>query len=361
MHSSDYTKMAIVSGLLMICPSQSQAQTVQSTIEQSGEVSRNERRPSDIAPIFPQPGILTPQGSYVIEPAVQFSHSSSKRIAVVGFNVVPVLPGFIDMHEIKRNSTAASLAVRHGVTNRLELELKVPYGYRDDTIVGRQPGAATAEDRIVRAEGKAIGDVELASRYQFNEGGIGKLHFIGGLRFKTRTGRDPFEVENDCLTRCVPNNTGQTGLPLDLPTGSGFRAVEPSLTWLLPSNRAIFFGTFSYMHNFKRKDVVRTVRNGEREALGELEPGAGVGVNVGLGLAIDERAAVSFGYDHSSIGRMRQNGQRVPSSVRTQIGTAMVGFSYHIDRIRSVNISLGVGLTRDAPDVSLMLRLPMTF
>jgi hypothetical protein len=53
------------------------------------------------------------------------------------------------------------------------------------------------------------------------------------LRFKSRTGRDPFEVTTDCVNRCVQNATG-TGLPLQLPPGSGFYSLQPDVTWLLP-------------------------------------------------------------------------------------------------------------------------------
>lgn len=319
------------------------------------------RKPADIAPIFPQPGILTPGGHLVFEPAIQFSHASSTKSAIVGFNVIPVLPNFIEAREVRRNSTAASLTIRHGLTNRLELEIKIPYAYRSDTLAGNAPAVGITDDRIFENSGAHLGDVELGARYQFNEGGIGHLYFIGGLRYKSRTGRDPFEVVSDCEMRCVAGANGRTGLPLDLPTGSGFHALESSLTWLLPSNRAILFGTFSHTHHFKRSNVSRNVLNGEQEQLGEIKPGAAIGVNVGLGLALDERSAVSFGYEHNSIARMRHNGQRMPGSMRTQLGTAMVGFSYRIDRIRSLNVSLGAGLTRDAPDVSVMLRLPMTF
>lgn len=356
MRTSMSSSVLLVGGLIAACSAASQAQGMQ-----AGTTSPAERRPSDIAPIFPQPGILTPAGNYVIEPALQFSHLSSTRASIVGFNVIPVLPNFVEAREVRRNSTAASLTIRHGVTNRLELEIKVPYAYRSDTINGSAPAVGIGDERVFEGSGKHLGDVEIATRYQFNEGGIGKLYFIGGLRYKSRTGRDPFEVVSDCATRCVAGVNGRTGLPLDLPTGSGFRAVESSLTWLLPSKPAIFFGTFSYMHNFKRQNVNRTVLNGEQEPLGEIKPGAAFGVNVGMGIALDERSAVSFGYEHNSIARMRQNGQHMPGAVRIQLGTAMVGFSYRIDRVRSLNVSLGAGLTRDAPDVSVMLRLPMTF
>jgi hypothetical protein len=84
-------------------------------------------------------------------------------------------------------------------------------------------------------------------------------------------------------------------------------------------------------------------------------------VNFGIGLALNEKASLSLGYDHSSVGRTRQNGVTVPGSVRTQLGTLLMGFSYRLSKDRSLNVSVGAGLTRDTPDVTISVRLPMTF
>ena len=156
------------------------------------------------------------------------------------------------------------------------------------------------------------------------------------------------------------NATG-TGLPLDLPTGSGFYSLQPSLTWLFPSDPAVFFGSISYLHSFKRHDVSRLLRDGLREPLGTVEPGKIFGINFGIGLALNEKGSLSLGYDHSTIGRTRQNGTVVPGAVRTQLGTLLMGYSYRLAKDRTLNISVGAGLTRDTPDVSLSVRLPMTF
>ena len=319
-------------------------------------------RPPEVAPIFEEPGVLTPRGKYVLEPALQFGYSSSNRVALVGYTIIPaLLIGLVDVREVKRNSTTASMTVRRGITNRLELELKVPYVYRSDATVSRELFTGTAVENVFETSGKAIGDVELAGRYQLNNGGVDKPYFIGGLRLKTRTGRDPFEVVTDCTTRCVGTNATGTGLPINLPTGSGFYSLQPSLTWLMPSDPAIFFGNFSYLHNFKRGNVYRTVLSGEQEPLGEIKPGDVFGFNFGMGLALNDKASLSLGYDHSTIARTYQAGQPVPGSVRTQLGTLLLGFSYRINDRRTINVSVGAGLTRDTPDVSLMARMPLTF
>ena len=327
-----------------------------------GQGPRRDTRPPEIAPPFEQAGILTQQGKYVLEPSLQFGYSSSNRVALVGYTVIPaLLIGLVDVREVKRNTFTGALTARTGLTNRLEVEIKLPYVYRSDATVSREIFTGTAVERVFNTSGKAQGDAEFALRYQLNQGGPDKAYYVAGMRIKSRTGRDPFSVVTDCATRCVGPNVTGTGLPLELPTGSGFYSVQPTLTWLFPSDPAIFFGTLSYLHNVKRNNVSRQVLNGEKELIGDLAPGNVFGFNFGLGLALNDKASVSLGYDHNSIGRMKQNGQNVPGSVRTQLGTLLIAYSYRLSDRRSLNVSVGAGVTRDTPDVSLSLRLPMTF
>lgn len=59
--------------------------------------------------------------------------------------------------------------------------------------------------------------------------------------------------------------------------------------------------------------------------------------------------------------KTQQNGQDLPSSVRVMLGTLMLGGSYRFNERTSLNVALGMGVTRDTPDVSLMMRVPMSF
>jgi hypothetical protein len=327
-----------------------------------GRPPRRDSRPPAVAPLFEQPGVLTPRGKLVIEPSLQFGYSSSNRVALVGYTVIPaLLIGLVDVREVKRNTITAALTARTGLSNRLEVEVKVPYVYRSDSAVSRELFTGTSVERVFDTSGRAIGDAELALRYQLNDGGADSPYFVGALRVKSRTGRDPFSVVTDCTRRCVGENVSGTGLPLELPTGSGFYSVQPSLTWLFPSDPAVFFGSISYLHNIKRSDVSRLVLNGEREFLGEIKPGDAVGFNFGIGLALNDKASFSLGYDHSSIARTRLGGAPVPGAVRTQLGTLLLGYSYRLSDKRTLNVAVGAGLTRDTPDVSLTVRIPITF
>lgn len=326
-----------------------------------GKPPEADTAPPAIAPIFDQPGVLTPAGKFVLEPSFQYGYSSNNRVALVGYTIIPaILIGLIDVREVKTSTYIEQAALRYGVTKRLELEVKVPYVQTSGSTISREVFTGTAVDNVFNASGQGLGDVEATVRYQLNYGNEKMPYFIGWLRYKSNTGKSPFDVVTDCVTRCVGNTTG-TGLPLGLPTGTGFQAIQPGITWLLPTDPAVFFGTFSYLHNFARDNVSRTVLNGQQENLGKIAPGDIFGFNFGMGLSLNEHASFSIGYDQSIIWPTKQNGQTVPGSVRITQGTLLVGYSYRFNSRYTLNVSVGAGLTRDTPDLQVTVRLPITF
>jgi hypothetical protein len=314
---------------------------------------------ADVAPIFEQPGLLTPYGHAVLEPSLNFGYSSSNRIALVGYTVIPaLLVGLIDVREVKRSTVTAALASRFGLSRRLELEVRVPYVYRFDESVSRD--GSSQVDNVFSGRGSAAGDVEFGARYQLNDGGADKAFYIGSLRVKTRTGKDPFQVVTECGGTCA-SNAVNAGLPLDLPTGSGFYSMQAGVTMLYPSDPAVLFGSLTYLHNFKRDSVSRLLSNGQDEFIGSIEPGDVLGFNFGMGVALNEKSTFSVGYDHGVVDRTKINGDVASGSVTVHLSTLLLGYAHKINNSTSLNISIGAGLTRDTPDVSLTVRFPMSF
>ncbi|HWU67592.1 MAG TPA: hypothetical protein VN046_01845, partial [Stenotrophobium sp.] len=203
--------------------------------QEVGQAPPKDTRPPEVAPITNQPGVLTPRHSFVLEPSYQFGYSAANQVDLVGYTIIPaILIGLIDIRTVRTTSHTVTLTGRYGLTNRLELEVRVPYVWEGSNIVSREVFTGTATNNVLSSSGSGLGDIEATARYQFNDGGVDKPYYIGWLRFKSRTGQDPFDVRTDCQTRCIENVTG-TGLPLELPTGSGFYSLQPGLTWLLPS------------------------------------------------------------------------------------------------------------------------------
>ena len=340
------------------------------SINAEDDVSRPVRVGAAPEPVAPpvvaiaseQPGILTGKGKLVLEPSVQYSYSSSNRVALVGYTVIPsLLIGLVDVRELKRNSLTGALTLRYGLSNRLELETKVPYVYRYDTTVSRVVSEGTANDNVFNTSGKSLGDVEVAARYQLNQGGGSWPYLIGSLRFKSRTGKDPFEVVTNCVTACLNATTNGNGLPLELPTGSGFYSVQPGRTWLFPTDPGVFFGGVSYTHSFKRSNLSRQVLNGQFESIGTVAPGDVLGVNFGLGLALNEKTSLSLGVELNSVDRTRQYGVPVLGSVRTQLASLLMGYSFRHSKDTTFNLSVSAGLTQDTPDLTVSIRIPFSF
>ena len=321
-----------------------------------GQAPESDGRTPVVAPIFEQPGVLTGKGKMVLEPSLQYSYSSSSRVALVGYTIIPAITiGLIDIREVKRNTFNATLTGRYGISNRFEMEARVPYSYRSDSNIGCQLGeACTSTDGVFQASGSGIGDVEVTGRYQLNDGGLDKPFYVASLRFKSRTGKDPFQVDSDY------NVAGfRQGVQTTLPTGSGFYGLQPALTVLFPSDPAVFFGSISYLYNAARTNVTLQTAAGP-QTLGRVKAGDVIGFNFGMGLGLNEKSSFSLGYDHASVGRTRVDGNAA-NSVRVQLGTLLLGYSYRLSAQRTLSVSLGAGITRDTPDMTLTLRLPITF
>lgn len=299
-----------------------------------------ERPPAQVADILEQHSILTPKGTLVLEPSFQYTNSSVTRVALEGFTIIPSITiGSIDIRSVNRNTYTTALALRYGLAQRFEIETQVPFVHRSDITTSRPLAQPSEEDQITEVSGTGLGDVEVAARYQWARPNHAWPYFVANLRVKSHTGEDPFDIPID------PN----TGFQERLPTGSGFWGVQPSLTFSMPSDPAVFFGSVSYLWNIERKI---------NEEIGRIDPGNAFGLSFGMGMAINQDASFTLGYSHNSVFETRQNGNPLKGSQRLQVGSLLVGLSHRAGRNTSFALGLGVGVTQDAPNVQVSLRLP---
>lgn len=318
----------------------------------AGQAPESASRPPPVAPLEDAQSALTPRGKWVLEPSLEFAAASNDRVALVGFTFPPALTiGLIDVRRVNREFFLAALSARYGLTRRMEVEVKVPWVYRSESTTARPLATPSSTDSVFDNDGSGIGDVELGLRYQLNVGSATKPFYVASLRLKTVTGKGPFEVDT---YNPLPGATLQS----ELPTGTGFYALQPAITALLPSDPAVFFGTLSYTWNIK-DDVDE--RDAEGNRIGEYDPGDAFNFNFGVGLALNERSSFSVGYEHNVVFKDRLNGEDVPLAQRFHIGRILFGYSYQLTRRANFNLTLGAGITDDAPDVTITARLPIMF
>ncbi len=290
-------------------------------------------------------GVLTRKGKIVIEPSLQYAYTSNNRVFLDAFTFLPAIAiGLIDLREVKRHSFIGTLGARYGVTDRLEMEFRVPYVYRSDSQRSRPVSIGAGVDETFNASGNDIGDVEFAGRYQLNSGAGGWPILVGNIVATAPTGKSPFDV-NLVQAQGVPGAT----FPTELPTGAGYFSFQPSLTALYPTDPAVFFGNLSYSYN------AETNTN-----FGKVNPGDALGVSFGMGFGINERSSYSLGYSHKHVLESEISGIAIKGSA-LDIGQLLVGYSFKYTPKTTFNLSLGVGTTSDAQDVTLNFRMPMTF
>ena len=306
-----------------------------------------DRRLEDVAALPEGLGVLTPRGTLILEPAFEFTRSSANRLVFRGVEIVPgVQLGVIDANDADRDSLVGSFTARYGVTSRLEIEARAPYVYRHDrvTTLAQRDSSVT---RTTRLEGQDIGDVEFGARYQINRGFPGDAIFVANLRVKPPTGKSPYDVNYD-----------QFGVATGLATGSGFWGAEVGATMLYPTDPAVIFASLNYLYNIPRNinKVIGTVR------VGEVDPGDSIGANVGFGLALNPRFSISLGYSHNFIfGTRSELGGTRQKSNSLQVGSAQMGLSFRLTPRATLNGNFEFGVTSDAPDMRLVIRLPYTF
>lgn len=302
-------------------------------------------------------GVLTPKGQLTVEPSMGFSYSSVNRVAVEGFTILPaLLVGIIDVVEADRDTYTARLTGRYGITNRFEAELSGSWVYRDDATRSREFLTGAVEDSVFKAQGDGFGDLELGLRYQFGRRKPSSPFVVGNLRIKSATGSDPFKIATASSLSDQPKFTNE------LPTGSGFWSVNPSLTFIYPSDPVVFFGSLGYLWTIEDDKGTGVDANGNTTGFGRVDPGDAIRASFGVGLGLNESSSLSIGFQLDQFTRTRIETASVPSIAGSDVtvGRLLIGYSMRLSNGAPLNLAVGIGTTNDAPDTDVTIRMPFS-
>ncbi len=298
-----------------------------------------ETRPQILTGIAERGGVLTPAGTLILEPSFEYLHDSSDRVIIEGFAVLPaILIGNIDVRRVDRDTLIGSITARYGITDRIEVDAKVPYVYRNDTSLAREIAVASTAAEVTDVTGHGLGDVQVGAHYQINRGTGGWPYIIGNLRVKAPTGKDPFEVD-----------VNDVGLQTELPTGTGFWAIEPSMTFIHRSDPIVWWGNVKYVFNFER-DI--------GGSFGTIDPGDAAGGTLGISFGVNPDTSFSLGWEHQFVFESEQNGRTIEGT-DLQLGSFLLGLSYRLSEAVRINLTFQGGVTDDATDTRLLLRVPI--
>ena len=324
------------------------------SVEEDSATERSDQA-TEIASIAADRGIVTRPGKFVIEPAISYAHSNSTAVAIEGYTVIPaLLVGLINISEVQRDIFIGALTFKYGITSRLETSIRVPYLNISEDLRERRAFQGTPVDSVTESTGEGLGDVEASIRYQFNDGLGGWPYVIGTLRVKSPSGEGPYDVGRRILRDNEDNPIGVAFA--ERPTGSGFWAFEPGLSFIYPSDPAVLFGNISYAWTQEEDEGYA---NG-----GTIDPGNVIRFGFGMGFAFNDRTSFSIGYDQSIIPETEiEFDSNLTSAAfdRIQVASLTLGLSQRISPDQSISLAVSMGVSEQAPSTEITLKVPFVF
>jgi hypothetical protein len=284
-----------------------------------------------------------------------------RQLQLSGFLALDaIFLGNINLGETKSHQVMSDLDVRYGLTDRISVDVDVPYIYRHSTfIVGGAGGAAsTLSDASVNSN--AIGDVNFGIYYQFLKESNNIPDLVGSLRVKAPTGTSPFGIK---VVQLTPDNTNLVA-PSELPTGTGFWNITAGLSMLKTYDPIVLFGSLSYTYNVARSFAdISSVQGQTEPATVKLGDIVQIGGGVALAFSDKDSASISYTLALEPSSKTKAPGasyQDVPGS-QTTAAVLNFGLNHVVNKHLTINGAVSIGMTPDAPNFVVGVRFPYTF
>lgn len=268
-------------------------------------------------------GLVLPRWSAEIIPGVAYANREVQGLALAA--TPEGIPTVVDQR-LRSDQARATLGLRLGLPWDSQIEAHLPYAFlRESRSLGNGVHGVS--------EDSGIGDVDLAISHQFFRETDGwRPDLLGALSWRFPTGSDPFHAS---VAAVAP--------------GAGLHEFGARLTALKSSDPMVFFGTLSYAHDL-----------GRDAPAGRIQMGDAFGLDLGAVLAVSPETSITFGLSQDFRGRTQLDGLGAPGT-DTVASTLQIGFDRVLTRRLLFDLTLGVGLTRDAPDYSVQISLPYRF
>jgi hypothetical protein len=282
-------------------------------------------------------GLLLPNGTLEVDNTASYFSLSSDHLTVDGFALLPVLVvGDITSQRLRRDILIHSLTTRLGLPKQFQMDFTVPYGY----VLNRTVDALNNQ---TSASQFGIGDIQagLSRQLAIEHGGVPDL--LANIRYKSVTGTNSYDLQS-----------AETSL------GTGFQSLQANLTAAKSSDPVVFFGNLSYTKSLPAHHTIPVsdpTNPTVTSTLGYLRPGDAFGFQLGSVLALNTETSVTLGWDQRFTQETKLNGTPLPASYLVE-GSLRIGTSYMYAPGRMVDLSFGVGLTPDTPNLQFSVGFP---
>jgi hypothetical protein len=281
-------------------------------------------------------GLLLPSGTLEIDNTTSYFSASSDHLTVNGFALLPVLVvGDIASKRVREDFLLPSFTARLGLPHKFQMDFLVPYGYESIRTVDALNVQTTATSF-------GLGDISAGIYRQLTTEHGRVPDMLANVRFKSTTGKDSFNL-----------TSSQVAL------GTGFNAIQGNWTVAKSSDPVVFFGNLSYTANLPANHTVpaNDPANPDATTIGHFNPGSAIGFQLGSILALNPEVSTTVGWDQRFTRSTQLNGVDIPASYLVE-GTLRLGTSYVYAPGKIVDLSFGVGLTPDTPNLQFSVGVP---
>lgn len=267
---------------------------------------------------------LTRSGALLLSPGVleaepSFSYARKEDSTPSLFDSNGQL--FAGETELNANSITADVALRLGLPWDSQMEIGLPYRWREVETVNTVGFVPTDSSNL---SGAALGDVRV---------GLAKTLLREGLRRPDLIGRITWDTDS--------GETQDNGVSL----GGGFNELRGSLTAIKRQDPIVLVGGLYYEHSFEES---------------QIQPGPTVSANFGSFIALSPETSLRFFLYGAYQDKSELLGNEIVGSDRT-LATFVVGGTTLLGPGTLLNLSVDIGLTDDTDDFVISISLPIRF
>ncbi|MFC4954289.1 putative pilus system protein FilC [Acinetobacter puyangensis] len=250
----------------------------------------------------------------------------------------------IDLALCEDTSTVCRLHIEDNANHNLTNTFTLQYGVLDNLTITASVPLVAKTDNIKDTSTAGLGDISFGARWEPFPLKQGRLPLILFGNVSTKTGDSPYEVN----------------AMKDLSTGKGYYSVGAGASTRKYIDPVVLFASVSANYGFEETGLNQL--RGSR-VLDSFDPGISGGFAFGFAYSFNYDVSMTMSYQQSfnTASEFRFTSGESSKPADQSSATLGVSLGVRVSPKTIVNGSVGIGLTEDAPDVSLGLSFPLDF
>ncbi|MCH7296116.1 MULTISPECIES: hypothetical protein [Acinetobacter] len=239
------------------------------------------------------------------------------------------------------NSSLSRLRVEEDANHTLTNTFTVQYGLLDNLTLSASLPFVAKKELLKDQTAAGLGDINFGARWEPFPLKQGRLPLVLFGSLSTKTGDSPYEVGVD-----------------ELSTGKGYYSVGAGASTRKYIDPVVLFASVSTSYGLKESGLNQL--RGSR-VLESFDPGLSGGFSFGFAYSFNYDVSLTMSYQQSFNTGAKFYFENDESYKSADQSSAMLSFALgvRVSPETIVNGTVGIGLTEDAPDVSLGLSFPL--